>query len=358
MDGSGQWTAYGYSGSGLEDNTSTAAMRICNQEDGFTLSLSTKTANVLRYIQITYYLTCFVIAFSFNVFVIFITARFKKLHNITFYLALQLVIADLANTILFYPASTINAIANRFVFTGLCPLLGYLLTFLFTARNLLMFVLVADRFFLIFLPFWYARHRVKVVISLSIGAWMLAFVITAIPAIALTDCYSFQLVTWTCVLGASCDFNQACVSYTTFRTTTINIGMFIAFLLYSALLCRARKLKNKVTISHSNESAESRAAAKIARKREQRANTTFLIMFITLVGVTLPPIIVFQVSTALNLSPTLPPSIVIIGIVCGNFFYLIFIMDPIVIMRNQDVREVLQTIVAKLRRRRDNSQNN
>ena len=33
-------------------------------------------------------------------------------------------------------------------------------------------------------------------------------------------------------------------------------------------------------------------------------------------------------------------------------------MDPIVIMRNQDVREVLQTIVAKLRRRRANSQNN
>ena len=254
LDGSGLWPDLG---SAMEVNTSSMPGYMCCQEQGFPLPLSMTTANALRYIQITCYLISFIAASLLDTFVIFINARFKKLHSITFYLALQLVITDSVNAFIYYPAAATNAITERLVFIGLCPLLGFLLGFLLVAHNLLMIVLVVDRFCLIFLPFWYSRHRVPVVVLPSIGAWMLAFTITVIPVAALTECYGFQRVSWTCLLGVSCTFNPACASYSLFQMTVTNVGTFIALLLYLALLCRAKKLKNKITIALSSENETS-----------------------------------------------------------------------------------------------------
>ena len=45
-----------------------------------------------------------------------------------------------------------------------------------------MFVLVLDCFFAVFVPFWYQRRkRVRVVLPLSLGAWILAFVVALVP---------------------------------------------------------------------------------------------------------------------------------------------------------------------------------
>ena len=245
MEGPGLWTGYGdHSGSGMEDDNNNTSIS-CPQllEQGFPLSLSTTTANTIRYIQITYYSLCYPTAFLLNAFVIFIIARFKKLHTTTFYLALQIIIINVANILMFFPSSMANATADRFVFTGLCPALGFLTSFLFSSRNLLMFVLVADRFFLIFAPFWYSRHRVKVVIPLSIAGWIVPLTITLIPAIVLPDCFNFQRFTWVCLWGGGCKYVALCTSYSVFLTTLINAGTFVAFLLYLALLWRAKKLK-------------------------------------------------------------------------------------------------------------------
>ena len=359
MEGSGEWTAtYNYSGSGMMDvffdNVSRAGRLTCQQRRALDnpLPLSITATNALRYIQFTYYMICYPIAFLLNAFVIFIIARFKKLHDVTFYLALQIIIANLANIIFYCPHSTANAIANRNAFAALCSAMGFLTSFLLSARNLLVFVLVADRFFLIFLPFWYARHRVKVVIPLSIGGWMIALIISLIPLISLYQCYALQRFTWVCQLGRGCDMPQ-CNAYHTFTTALTNVGTLIAFFFYLALYRKARKLQKRVTVSQSNESAEDREAAKQNRIRERRANTTFLILFTALVGVTLPSFLFFIFGRAalvtLNIAP--PPAFTIIAVIMGSLFLLIFIVDPIVIMRNQDVREVIQTIIAKIKGR-------
>ena len=54
------------------------------------------------------------------------------------------------NGAIFLPTSTTNAIADHFVFTGLCSVFGFALFFLGHARTYLMFVLVLDRFFTVF----------------------------------------------------------------------------------------------------------------------------------------------------------------------------------------------------------------
>ena len=153
------------------------SLLICQQRHdlGNPLPLSTTTANALRYIQITFYIICYPTAFLLNALVIFIIARYKQLHTTTFYFALQIIAANLANITVYSPYSTANAIANRDVFARICPVMGFLISFF---QSILMFVLVVDRFCLIFLPFWYSRHRVKVIIPLSIVGWMLALVLS------------------------------------------------------------------------------------------------------------------------------------------------------------------------------------
>ena len=107
-----------------------------------------------------------------------------------------------------------------------------------------------------------------------------------------------------------------------------------------------------------NESAETREAAKEARKRDRRANATFMILFNALVGVTLPAFIFSSLIRVLSIfvnarntqnTTSMPNQVfILVSVLLTNLYLLIFITDPIVIMRNQDVREVMATITAKL----------
>ena len=354
MEGSGQ---YDHSESAMDAANSTNFTCEELMELGNPHLIAEPIANPLRYTQITFYMICYPIGFLLNVFVIFIIARFKKLHNITFYLALQIIIANLANIIVYFPYSTANAFADENISVALCPAMGFITSFLLAARNLLMFVLVADRFCLIFLPFWYSRNRVRVVIPLSIGGWMLSLIVSLIPLIGLRECYALLRVNWVCTLGRGCDMPR-CSAYSIFISVLNNIGTFIAFLLYLALYCKAKKIQNRMTTSMPNESAETREAAKEARKRDRRANATFMILFNALVGVTLPAFIFSSLIRVLSIfvnarntqNPTSMPNrvFILVSILLTNLYLLIFITDPIVIMRNQDVREVMATITAKL----------
>lgn len=345
---------YLYFGSGMnlsiDDNT---IVPTCDQEKGIPVPFPRATADIIRYIQTTYYLVLFPIGVLLNSFVIFIILRYKQLHTATFYLALQITIINLINAIIIYPTSAANAIANAYVFKGLCPTFGLIVSFLRVARNTQMVVLVADRFFIIFMPFWYSRHRLKVMLPQTIGAWIVSLVFAVIPASGLLDCYGFEVFTWSCEFAEGCKNIAMCSSYRTFVTTFLVVGLMIAFLLYIALLVRARKLQNKVEVSPScnNESQETRRIIKRKRKSERKANMTFLIMLIGLVGVILPPFLFFSIGNAvLNglgvRSP--PPGFVIAAIIARSSFVLIVVFDPIVLMRNEDMRQVIKSIIDKL----------
>ena len=92
----------------------------------------------------------------------------KKLQNITFILALQLLISNLLSASVFFSTSTANAVADRYVFIDLCSIFGFVFFFMRNVRIYLMSALVADRFSSILMSFWYQRNRVRVVcIALS-----------------------------------------------------------------------------------------------------------------------------------------------------------------------------------------------
>ena len=345
----------------LENDTiSTAAQAslTCEQrqyEFGFPLPLATNVANVLRYMQVAYYLICFPFGFFLNLFVMVLIVRNKKLHNVTFILALQVCVGDMINAAIVFPTSAVNAIADRYVFTGFCTTIGFALFYLRIVRIYLMLVLVLDRFCSVFMPFWYQRNKIKVIVPLSLAAWIFAFVIAIIPVRGILDCYSFQRNTWACVPTNGCRNRNACSTYNSTSIALSNLCNIIGLILYSILFYKARILRKKVAIAPHQPNAsseEEREAAADKLKQNRRANITFLVLFLALVGVGIPPFTFFVVGrpiiTALDIVPH--PAYTVAGVIGRAFYPLLTIMDPIVIMRNQDFREAMRKVFEWIRK--------
>ena len=337
------------------DENETQLGLTCEQrqvEFGSPLPLSMNAANVLRYMQISYYIFCFPFGVSLNLLVLLLILRFKKLQNITFILAIQVSVSDLINAMLIFPTSAANAIADRYVFTGLCTTIGIVVFYMRIARIYLMFVLALDRFLTVFAPFWYQRCRIRMVIMLSLCAWILSFVVALIPVKGLLDCYSFQRHTWACVPSTGCSNRDACSKYNSTSIALSNGCNVVSLLLYSTMFCKARQLRNKIRILQKSSAkceAGMRDAVTESLKRERRANITFFLLFFALTGVSIPPFIFFVVGnpiiTTLNVVP--PPAYIIVGIIGRATYPLLTIVDPIVIMRNEDFREVIGKICRK-----------
>ena len=340
----------------LTDNETIVDELTCEErqvEFGFPLPLPSNIANVLRYIQTTYYIVCFPFGVGLNLLVILLVLRYKRLQNITFYLALQVLVFDLINALIVFPTSAANTIADRYVFTGLCTTIGFIVFYLRIVRIYLMFVLVLDRFLTVIMPFWYQRHRVKVILPLSLGAWTVSFIIALIPVRGILDCYSFQRNTWACVPTNGCNHRNECSVYNSTAIALSNFCNVTSLLLYAILFIKARQIRNKIFILHEPESRsqEERAAATQKIKQERRANVTFFVLFLALAGVSFLPFIFFVVGrpiiTSLGIVPH--PGYTIAGVIGRSMYPLLTIIDPIVIMRNEDFREVIKKVLREIK---------
>lgn len=323
----------------------------------YPLPLSPVTANVIRYIQGVYFFIAFPIALSLNIFSIILIAKFKKLHNTDFYLILQVIVANVFIVLILFPAGGANVIANAFVLGGeMCQVLGLLLLFLRYARNLLMLVLATDRLCTVFLPFWYLHHRIRVVLPLSITAWILSFLATLPPVYGILGCFQFTRFTWSCTFGNGCDGSDTCSRFRTGSITFGNICVLISLVMYLVLYCKARQLKKRTarifpasetvnthSSSNNNTSVEPAEQASI-QQQQRRATITYVFLFLALFGAQFPGFIFFVIGQGvvaeLGIQP--PEGYIVSAIVTRNIYTLLVIIDPITLMRNGEVREVIR----------------
>jgi sterol desaturase/sphingolipid hydroxylase (fatty acid hydroxylase superfamily) len=188
---------------------------------------------------------------------------------------------------------------------------------------------------------------------LSIVAWIITMIFILINASL--GCYTFQRFTWTCSLGAGCENRPTCRAYGVIFIAVVNVSAFISFLLYVALLHKANKLRNRVlpSLSSDNGSIEEARERERRRKSERRANTTFFILFTAILGVTFPAYLmsIFGEAALYIFEDTPPAAYTIVTVLLRGTPNLITVLDPIVIMRNQDVREVIRIIVDNIKRR-------
>lgn len=327
-------------------------------EEGIPLPLTPTAADILRHLQIAYFLTAFPVSIVMNSLVIILVIQFKRLRTVTFLLALQIIVVDMVCAIVIFPTSVINAIAKKDIFKDICPLVGFSIFFLTALRTILMSVLVVDRFLSVFMAYLYPKFRVKVTTTTSVIAWGISLIISLVPTARQLDCYGFQQYTWTCTQTAGCKNQTVCLLYDSVVVIILHLSNMAALLLYLILYCKARQLRNRVDVTPHSQQDGSVARAE-RQRQERKANVTFFLLFLSLLGISFPNFLFYEFSqlghTSIgDYSADAEPNFHVVIAISRTLYTLLLIIDPLVIIRDRDAREaIMESFVAiKLRLQR------
>lgn len=326
---------------GMENLTlSCAARNIHNPVEQQPYSETVLTT--VKVFQSTFFLLFVLLIGSFlNGFVIVLIVKYKKLHTITFGIALQVVIAHLFGSLLTGSISFISSVANRWIFGKyVCALIGVIYIFFFFTRATLMLVFVFDRFLSVFFPFGYPKYQKKVVIILSASAWAFSLMVGAIGAIL--DCYTFVSKFWFCYFSGAC--NSRCITYSSVLFIAFGVPVTVVpVILYALLFIKAKKAK-KAILSET-------AAFHDKYKKDRKATITFFLLFVTTFALVLPGFIISTLLQFLFQGEQEPAILYVFSVFIGNLLALILFTDPIVILKNPDVRAVFKEINSSLKKK-------
>ena len=149
----------------------------------------------------------------------------------------------------------------------------------------------------------------------------------------LLDCYIFRSTLMVCTTSSQCSYS--CFIYLRIYSGIAIPATILPIILYGFLYYKARKIQKKL--------ASNRAANAYYRK-EWKATITFSLMFLTVVAVVLPNILTNLIIIAIFPDGDYSPVSYAILVVASSSILLLTITDPIVIMRDRDMKEVLSKI--------------
>ena len=244
-----------------------------------------------------------------------------------------------------------NTIANRWVFGELtCGLVGIISYATTAVRTAMLFMFAVDRFFTVFCPFAYPKYQTKIILITSVLTWVLSVIGGVIGYIL--DCYTFINTAWLCWYSSGCNGN--CSIFNGILLVTFFVpATVIPLILYIILLMKARKAKKSMSII-----MPSGAGTNLSPKTDWKATITFSLMFLTVFALALPSVIVFLIIQIVYQEAEVPATLYVLSVIASSAISFVNIMDPIVIMRNGDVREVIHNlIVLKIKRKFGNKVN-
>ena len=198
---------------------------------------------------------------------------------------------------------------------------------------------VIDRYLSVFWTYRYPKHKVKVILCLSIASWLTSLLMSIPLFPGILDCYNFRTVAWICAFSASCSKNCSIFMNTFFGVFVIPVIVLPIFF-YIKLYWRGRKIRKAIV-------AEGTATDLL--QREWKATITFFFLFLSVFLVTLPSITLSVIiSSVFPLAAERPPAVYVLSVVSVSVLSLLIITDPIVIMRNKDMREILSEVKASV----------
>ena len=299
-------------------------------------TISTTIDITLRSLHVIYCTALLVCSFALNSFVIFLVVKHKALHNLSMALATQVIVVNLLSVLVILPAALATASANRWLFGDImCFIQGAVIFTLLYERSGLMFMLVIDRFLLIYKTYSYPKYRAKMVITLSILNWLVGIIAAIIMFPGIIDCYAFSRPQWTCISRA-CTTTCTIIVVLTFIITLI-LSCISAFL-YTLLICKARKMSNKAPACDLYGYDD-------IHEREWKATITFFLMFVTLFVVTVPVGLILIIGHLVFASgPEITVWYEVIRLCSFELIRLVYVLDPIFIMRNRDIKEVISKL--------------
>ncbi len=325
-----------------ELNQSCEVLRLFGHQE-----LSESFELALRYFVLGYNIVLFPFSLSLTGLIIFLIIKFKHLQQTTFFLALQLAILDFSYVVTFTPAAITATIGGQWI-TGIhtCIISGGEFVFIYQLRNWLMFVFVCDRFCTIFFYFGYNQRRRKVILILCLTALALSAISAVLPAIL--GCIEFNRVLWLCTspVYEICHQHDFCQLYT---ITIVVIGQlagsYIPMVMYLAVFIKAKRMRNQFIRSGAPEN----------RKRDRKANITFFTLFISLIGVNIPPLFAYFLLTfvfaPLEVQP--PEALLLVLYLLQQLYTLLPIMDSIAIIRNAEMKKAIKLLKNKLTNQRE-----
>lgn len=316
------------------------------------------------YIQAIIVVITMVLGILMNACVLYLIGRYRVLQKMTFFLALQLIVAHLVFSSTVLPFMFVTSVLREWHFGDfLCQLLGSIHDLVITSRYLLTFVLTMDRMVSIFYPFFHSRHRGKMAFGNSALAWIISVVRSVTSLRGALNCTNYVPTFKMCSGAPFC--SDVCRAHTLlFSTILAMFGVVIPFLLYVVLFykvniikCQLRKLIPSATriaplsVSLSPEVSGTFTKtgeehvnhhARVQERHDHRATVTFLILTAVIIGFALPPYIIYAAQKALGANS--PPIVTILQIFIGRtLIYSLAVADPIIILRNRDVRELLKS---------------
>ncbi len=245
------------------------------------------------------------------------------------------------------PTAIISTIGGQWsIGLHTCTISSATFSSMFHHRDWLMFVFVFDRFCTVFMPFRYDTYRRKVTLLLSLTALALA-VINAVLAITY-NCFGFCRDFWLCVslIDETCPNFELCQLLSiVYLGVGQTMGSFVPMVMYIALFIKAKKVRNQIMPSGTQEDAEQ-------RKRDRKANITFFTLFLSLFGVNIPPVFAYIVIHLffLPLGVQPPEALLLVLSLLQQLYILLPIMDSIAIMRNPEMRKAIKMLKVKLKR--------
>ena len=302
---------------------------------------------VITATQAATYGILFFLTISLNGFVSFLIVRHKSLHQRTFYLALQMIVANLLQAFVLFSTNFISSAVDRWVFgEGFCQVVGLFIFWMQTSRWILMFLLTLDRFLTVFAPFHYPKYSLKMMVILSLIAWIATLVLTLVPVGGTLRCYSYSSFAKGCLIEVfnSKNQNRSCFHYGMVYVTIVNcIGGVAPMVMYLLLFRKARQLDRRVIPIGRHSSEHSRRNVTI-KKKDRRATVTVFLFFLNLLGLSFPVYTLLTVTIIFQevgiVIPTVPAAIALH--ITRTVYLLLLIADPLTVMRNKDVRLVLQ----------------
>ena len=289
-----------------------------------------------------------ILSLGLNGFVLFAIIRFKLLQQRTFILALQIIIPHFIASFTVLPTSVAAAFGDQWYYGSIgCNILGVLHDAHLSARYIFMLVLVLDRVFNVFMPYFNMRHGAKLAIIMSLIGWLFIMLRITLSLEGVLSCYAYVPILKACTGIGSC--STACNVYlATWITGAVLFTQVVPFFLSIAMCVKGRRLNRRRPSVASTDSMMSENGNGVSThpanpvrqwRHDYRAMTTVVIFFVAFIICALPPFILyfiqFVIFNSLGIFP--PPSYSAIYMLVGStLLYFQTVADPIVIMRNQD----------------------
>ena len=257
----------------------------------------------------------------------------KQLHTRPFILCLQVIVANMMFILWQCIPIVLTSLVQAWLFDSIfCKVIAILTQFILVWRWPLMFLLVLDRLLTVIFPFCYKKHANKIMKVLSVLLFFSSLLIM-LPPLAGIGCYNFTQYAFICTISWQCD-TVACYLYYVVTIGAIFItGAIAPIIMYMIMYVKARNLRKHLMSQSASEKLQ-------YRRSEQRAQKTILLLFISLICLTVPGWLFYVIVEVFHMSPN--TVLLIIDRVVANIYYCVPIADAVVILRNRDIKSAIR----------------